>query len=97
MFWAAERNELRDGHHMHALVRLPPEFHEKELYTKLCRKYSTITGAAKHRYCRVTGEERWKSSNARIDLQRYDPKRTASGYLTKYLLKGRGTDYDIHH
>ena len=97
LFYAAERNQLRDGHHMHALVRLPPEFHERQLYTKLCGKYSTITGAAKYRYCKVTGDERWKSSNARIDLERYDPKRAASGYLTKYLLKDRGSEYDIYY
>jgi len=97
MFYAAERNQLRDGHHMHALVRLPEEFHQKELYSKLCDKYSTITGARKYRYCRITGDERWKSSNARIDLDKYDPKRAASGYLTKYLLKDRLSEYGIHH
>ena len=97
MFYAAERNQLRDGHHLHALVLLPPEFHEPELYDELRKTYSTLTGARKYRYCRVTGDERWKSSDARIDLHKFDPKRNASGYLTKYLLKDIRAEYDIYH
>jgi hypothetical protein len=82
---------------MHALVLLPSEFHAPRRYKQLIEKYQIVTAASKYRYCRVTGEERYKSSNARIDLQRFDPKRNASGYLTKYLLKDIRAEYDIYH
>jgi hypothetical protein len=94
ILWVAERNELRDGHHLHALVKLPEHFRQPHLHAALCEAYSVAAVGGKalsNDGGKVTYERR-----ARIDLQRYDKRRNASGYLTKYMTKSRDLlDWDI--
>jgi hypothetical protein len=94
ILWVAERNELRDGHHLHALVWMPENFRHPHLHAALCEAYSVAAVGGKalsNDGGKVTYERR-----ARIDLQRYDKRRNASGYLSKYMTKGRDLlDWDI--
>ena len=94
ILWVAERNELRDGHHLHALVWMPENFRQPHLHAALCEAYSVAAVGGKalsNDGGKVTYERR-----ARIDLQRYDKRRNASGYLTKYMTKSRDLlDWDI--
>jgi hypothetical protein len=94
ILWVAERNELRDGHHLHALVWMPEHFRQPHLHAALCEAYSVAAVGGKalsNDGGKVTYERR-----ARIDLQRYDKRRNASGYLTKYMTKSRDLlDWDI--
>ena len=85
--WVAERNELRDGHHLHLLLSLPKRFHDKGHYGQLVEAYQRMVGAKVERIDRHTGHITW-ANKGRIDLQRFDKRRNASGYLTKYILKG---------
>lgn len=95
MLWVAERNELRDGHHLHALVKVPDQFRDKHLHYALCEAYQVCTGARAKSIDKVTGKvtyNRW----SRIDLQEYDKRRNAGGYLTKYMTKGSEMlDWDL--
>lgn len=80
MFWVCERNELRNGYHMHAVVSMPPMFTQKENFAELVRTYRNACGGEKL---------------PRIQCKPFDRKRNASGYLTKYLLKSKDlADWD---
>jgi len=96
--WVAERNELRDGHHLHLLLSLPKRFHDKGHYGQLVETYQRMVGAKAERIDKHTGHIKW-ANGGRIDLQRFDKRRNASGYLTKYILKGKKgqlLDWDIY-
>ena len=96
--WVAERNELRDGHHLHLLLSLPKRFHDKGHYGQLVETYQRMVGAKAERIDKHTGHIKWANAG-RIDLQRFDKRRNASGYLTKYILKGKKgqlLDWDIY-
>lgn len=94
LLWVAERNQLRDGHHLHALVCLPDQFRQPHLHAALCEAYSVAAVGGKaitNEGGKVTYERR-----ARIDLKRYDKRRNASGYLSKYMTKSSQLlDWDI--
>lgn len=95
MLWVAEGNELRDGHHLHALVKVPEDFRKDHLYGTLIESYQVAVGAKAHTIDRNTGKVKY-TGRGRIDLQRYDKRRNASGYLTKYMLKAHTLlDWDI--
>lgn len=94
ILWVAERNELRDGHHLHALVWMPENFRHPHLHAALCEAYS-VAAVGGQAISNEGGKVTYKR-RARIDLQRYDKRRNASGYLAKYMTKGRDLlDWDI--
>lgn len=86
MLWVAERNQLRDGHHLHALVTLPSQFTQPYLFNALCEAYQAQTGAKAATIDRSNGKATY-TQWSRIDLRRYDRRRNASGYLSKYMTK----------
>lgn len=95
MLWVAERNELRDGHHLHALIRVPDAFRQPHLHAALCEAYQVQTGGTVARIDKATGKTTW-SRWSRIDLQAYDRRRNAGGYLTKYMTKANSLlDWDL--
>lgn len=71
-FWVAERFEVKDGFHTHALIKVPQAWH----YSHLIQIWQKVTGGAR--------ENKWH----RIDLQKYDAQLGARHYLSKYLTKG---------
>lgn len=97
LLWVAERNELRDGHHLHALVAVPDAFRQPHLYSALIEAYQIMAGAKAVQIDKATGKTKY-TQRSRIDLQSFDKRRNASGYLTKYMTKGSQLlDWDIHY
>jgi hypothetical protein len=98
MLWVAERNELRDGHHLHALVAVPDAFRAPHLHHALCEAYQAMAGTGTvERIDKATGKAKY-TQWSRIDLQRYDKRRNASGYLTKYMTKANELlDWDLRY
>lgn len=95
LLWVAERNELRDGHHIHGLVWVPDNFRDPHLHYALCEAYQVCTGAKAQTIDKRTGKVKYDKWS-RIDLQAYDKKRNAGGYLTKYMTKASSLlDWDI--
>lgn len=70
-FWVAERFEVKDGYHTHALIKVPDAWHFKNIIDI----WQKVSGGKKR------GE--WN----RIDLQVYDPKKGAGFYVSKYVTK----------
>lgn len=96
MLWVAEKNELRDGHHLHALVRVPDEFHAPHLHKAMCEAYQVQAGGTVDTIDRTTGAVKF-TKWSRIDLQRFDRRRNAAGYLAKYMTKGNELlDWDVY-
>lgn len=95
ILWVAEKNELRDGHHLHALVWVPDHFKQRHLHYALCEAYQVCAGAKAETIDKRTGKVTYRSWS-RIDLQAYDKRRNAGGYLTKYMTKSSELlDWDI--
>lgn len=94
MFWVAERNECRDGHHVHALVDVPEKFRAPQLYGSLIESYQWMVGAKAETIDRETGEVKY-TGRGRIDLRKFDNRRNATSYLTKYVTKGDLADWDF--
>lgn len=94
MFFVMERNQLRDGHHMHALLYMPDRFHQPHLYQAIIDTYQAKVGAKVERNDR--GKLTW-SGRGRIDVQRFDKRKNAAGYCLKYMMKARNgpADYDL--
>jgi len=107
-FWVAEPFELKDGHHTHALYKSQFEIPftafadtwqwatGNKASLDVAGKISWTNGKNNNPdYDGLTGQlHPEKKAWHRIDLQRYDPKRKAGGYCTKYVMKSRA-DYDI--
>jgi len=82
LFWVAEPFELKDGHHLHGLLQMPgtgPQY-----FNVMVNWWQWATGNQEG------SKENWNALN----LKKFDPKRNASGYCSKYLLKAH-SDYDI--
>lgn len=94
MFFVMERNQLRDGHHMHALLHMPERFHQPHLYSGIIDTYQAMVGAKLER--NDGGKLTW-SGRGRIDVQRFDKRKNAAGYCLKYMMKARNgpADYDL--
>lgn len=96
LFWTGERFECRDGYHIHGLIKTPNPYgsldpENKILFQALIDTWQSAVGnkaVSNH-----DGKISWQSWS-RVDLQAYDPKRGASGYCAKYILK-KNADYDI--
>jgi hypothetical protein len=71
MFFAAEPFDVREGYHIHALVKLP----ELLDYKDAVLMWQKVTGAKK------------KSEWNRIELKAYDNRKGASYYCGKYITK----------
>lgn len=82
LFWVAEPFELKDGHHMHGLLRMPAC--SKQYFNLMVDYWQWATGnneGLKHKW------------NA-LHLVNYNPKQGASGYCAKYIMKDH-SDYDL--
>lgn len=106
-----ERNELRDGCHLHALVHVPDQFRELHWYTTMIDAYQAMAGAKVKR--NDNGKIIWEDGTvindgygerrvygygdrARIDMRRYNGRKDAGGYAAKYASKNNGPDnWDI--
>jgi len=80
IFWAAEPFDLKEGYHLHSLVRftdLTVMDDNKQAYGNLINGWRQITG----------------DKSARIYSERYQPDKGANYYLAKYMQKNR-SDYD---
>lgn len=81
IFWAAEPFDLKEGYHLHGLVRfadLSRTEDNKIPYSYLVNGWRQITA----------------DKTARIHSRRYDPGKGANYYVGKYISKTR-SDYDI--
>jgi hypothetical protein len=91
VFFVMERNQLRDGHHLHALVHVPDRFHQPHLYGALIDTYQVMVGATVER--NDGGKLKWKG-RGRIDLRKFDKRKNAAGYCLKYMMKDRNSPSD---
>jgi hypothetical protein len=71
LFWVAEKFEVKDGYHTHALLKLP----EAWRYKNVVDIWQKVTGAKK------------KGTWHRLDLQDYNPELGARHYVAKYITK----------
>jgi len=93
LIYFMERNELRDGCHLHALAHVPDQFRELHLYTAMVDAYQAMAGAKVKR--NDNGKITWEG-RARIDMRRYNGRKDAGGYAAKYASKNNGPDnWDI--
>lgn len=79
MFWVAEKFKLKDGYHMHALLKVDFPW-DNELLWMLWQDVSVYKGQS--------------SKYNRCDIQNRNFKKKAGSYLCKYLLKNT-SDFDI--
>lgn len=70
-FWVAERYELKDGYHTHALLK-PPEYLN---FGHLIEIYQVVSGAKK------------RNEHFRVQFLNYDKNRGAGYYVSKYITK----------
>ena len=109
MFFVMERNQLRDGHHMHALLYMPARFHQPHLYQAMIDTYQAMVGAKLEQ--NDGGKLKWSNGSVyddgyskrrvsgygdrgRIDVQRFDKRKNAAGYCLKYMMKARNGPAD---
>jgi hypothetical protein len=101
MFWVAEKFELKDGYHTHALLYVE-QLHtdmisEKGCFEVLRYNYQRATGAKFSAI--VDGKVTYTDYN-RCQFSKFDKRkrRGAGGYCLKYVLKEQSnkfTEYDI--
>lgn len=80
-FWGAEPFEVKDGYHIHGLLKV----HDDMWFTDIVHTWQYVTGN------KLMNKAKWN----RVDLQKFDPKRGAGFYCSKYILKGL-SDWDLH-
>lgn len=91
MFWVAEPFELKDGQHTHALLKC--ENKEGPEFQQMVDAWQWATG--NKALSNANGIISWdKSKWNGIELKKYDKRRRAGSYCTKYVMKSRA-DYDI--
>ncbi len=96
MFWVAEKFEVKDGYHVHALVKIPNKYgtldpENKMLYLEVLNMWQSSVGnkaVSNH-----DGKIDWKDWS-RVDLQKFDKRRGAGSYCAKYVFK-ESADYDL--
>jgi len=104
IFWVCEKYEMKDGFHMHALMKVTPPDNgtregelfpetDKQLFKALIDCYQVAAGAKKDKH---TGKF---DTFHRVQFKRYNPKQAAGKYCTKYVMKEQGkrldADYDL--
>lgn len=93
-FWVGESFELKDGYHIHGLIKIPDVPAGKVspiLFNRMVDKWQIATGnkVVENDH----GALKWEIWN-RIDLQPYMKHVGAHGYCAKYINKSKG-DYDL--
>lgn len=101
LFWVAEKYEVKDGYHLHALLKLNKELEDYE-YVFITEIYQVISGTMKLKdVLTPTKDENGKKIYkkwSRIDLQKYKAGKDGSAYVTKYVMKENmrhQSEYDI--
>jgi hypothetical protein len=100
LFWVAEHYEMKDGYHIHGLLKLNRDLKKHE-YIFITELYQICSGACTTNELTATinnKEKRSKLNWNRIDLQRYLKAKNGGAYCTKYVIKeqrNKLTEYDI--
>ena len=81
LVYAIETNPSRQGHHVHALVRVPEAFTSPHHFTALLTGYRTATGNA----------------SSIIELSRFDATKGGANYITKHFDERGSDRWDILH
>ena len=105
VFWVAEKFELKDGFHLHALVYAK---NGTELFSQFVQTYQAMARGkvvgnsdgkavrSADRYTDGVVDRHPKPKWCRIELRKFDPKRAASQYLVPYIFKKQETgEYDF--
>lgn len=95
IFFVTEKFEVKDGFHLHLLMKINKPKLEKHEYTFICELYQRVAGTAKVGL--VKGEIKYLNWS-RIDLQKYKKTKGAGYYVTKYILKennNKFAEYDL--
>jgi hypothetical protein len=91
IFWVCEKNECRDGSHLHGLLYIndnDPLFGSEVFnpFQKCIKTWQIVS--------RNNSKRRGEYNFNRCQFKRYDEKKGAAGYCAKYLLK-KNADYDF--
>ena len=94
LFWVAEPYELKDGYHAHGLLHIPDEFTKQPHFDFLRDAYMIMAGS------KVIQNDKGKlkfDTTHRVELQKFDRRRRAGLYATKYIMKSNSGvgDYDL--
>ena len=91
MFWVAEPFELKDGNHLHALLKHPTK--NKTEFNRLIHMWQVATG---NRNLNIDGHgTNWDKKNWNaLNLRKYNPNLGGAAYICNKLTKP-GTDYDL--
>jgi hypothetical protein len=95
IFWVAEKFEVKDGFHIHLLLRLNKKISKHE-YIFITQLYQIVTGSRTVK--ELANSENNKKKWSRIDLQKYTKGRNSGMYVTKYVIKensNKYAEYDI--
>lgn len=95
-FWVAEKFECRDSFHIHGLIKVQNQYGDldqenKMLFRSLVDTWQSSVG--NKALSNQDGKITWSNWH-RVDLQKYERGRGASGYCGKYILKNN-SDYDL--
>lgn len=85
LFWVAEKFECKDGYHTHGLLNYPEDAFPSHCFPAevLDESFQIVSGARKNGYKKF-----------HCNFSKYDPKKAAARYCSKYLLK-RCADWDF--
>ncbi|MFM7851642.1 MAG: hypothetical protein ACKO96_06905, partial [Flammeovirgaceae bacterium] len=87
MFWSAEPFDVKEGFHIHALLKAP----EGIPYEVVVQCYQDVAGSKGWSRIQLDEFDRgWKKEGA----QEYEPSKGATYYVGKYITK-RLSDYDL--
>lgn len=96
MFWVSERYEMKDGCHIHALVKFNQDLDRQDIRF-ISELYQIVAGTSKQ--VLVSRSEKPKYVDWSIlDFKRYKKAKKGGSYVTKYVTKENkkgGADYDI--
>jgi len=94
-FFVTEKFEVKDGYHLHLLLKINKSKLEKHEFKFICELYQRVAGTSKVGL--VEGKIKYLNW-ARIDLQKYLKTKGAGYYVTKYILKensNKHAEYDF--
>ena len=84
IFWVAERYEVKDGYHLHALLRINKKNLKKHELTFICELYQICAGTSKVGL--VDGNIKYLNWS-RLEFQKYIKGGGGGAYVTKYVTK----------
>lgn len=82
MFWAAEPFDIKEGHHLHAVIRMS----DVHSFQKIIGTWQVISGNKT-----MEKGDKWN----RVQIEQYDKKLGAGHYISKYITKELA-DYDFY-